>query len=345
MRLPPAKLALAALTMGLGLAVGGTLAPAGQLRDAYGKVPLHFQPNVGQTDPQVKFLARDRGYALFLTPAEAVLVLQRSGAPGRLSPSLENRLTRGGVPPDMAKAAQEPETAVVRMQFAGADAATKLVGLDELPGRVNDFRGADPARWRRNIPTYARVAYRQLYPGIDLVFYGNQRQLEYDLVVAPGADPGAIALQFAGAERATVGAQGDLVLTVKGGELRWQKPVIYQEREGVRRPVAGGYALRGPNRVGFRVAAYDASRPLVIDPVLAYSTYLGGAGADSAGAIAVDAAGNAYVAGDTRSTDFPTINPIQAAHSDPRSGDVFVTKLDAAGTTLPPVEFRWMVHQ
>ena len=317
-------------------AIEGARAAVGEARavpalQAYGRLPLQFQPHDGQTDPPVKFLARDRGYALFLTPAEAVLVLHRgvfSGTPSLL----ESRLAPGSLRSAPAKPAQEPETAVVRMQFVGADPATKMVGLDELPGKVNYFRGADPARWRSNVPTYARVAYRQLYPGIDLVFYGNQKQLEYDLVVAPGADPGAVALQLDGVETVSVNAQGDLMLKLAGGEIRWRKPVIYQEVDGLREPVAGRYVLKGLKRVGFHVATYDTSRPLVIDPVLAYSTYLGGSTREYAGGIAVDAAGNAYVTGTTRSADFPTANSLQGPS--PEVWDVFVAKLDAAGSAL-----------
>ena len=167
---------------------------------------------------------------------------------------------------------------------------------------------------------------------MDLLYYGNQRQLEYDLVVEPGADPDAIALSFEGVEELRIDAQGDLLLDTPGGEVRQHKPLVYQEVEGVRREIAGTYVLNGRRRVGFQVAAYDASQPLIIDPVLSYSTYLGGSGDDRGTGIAVDSSGNAYVTGFTSSINFPTANPIQPANGG--SFDAFVTKLNAAGNGL-----------
>ncbi|TMI11754.1 MAG: hypothetical protein E6H40_03915, partial [Betaproteobacteria bacterium] len=164
--------------------------------------------------------------------------------------------------------------------------------------------GKDPAKWRTNVPTYAKVHYRAVYPGIDLVYYGNQRQLEYDFVVAPGADPNRIVLGFQGAERLEINAEGELVLHAGGEVIHQRVPVIYQEIDGVRTKIEGRYVLKDAHRVGFQVAAYDPSRPLVIDPTLVYSTYLGGSGGDVGHGIAVDAAGAAYVTGLTGSADF-----------------------------------------
>jgi hypothetical protein len=178
-------------------------------------------------------------------------------------------------------------------------------GLEELPGKANYFIGSDPAKWRTNIPTYAKVHYRDVYLGIDLLYYGNQRQLEYDFVVAPGADPKKIVLGFEGADKLEIDAQGDLVLHTADGQIRQKKPLIYQEVDGVRTEIEGSYILKGANRFGFTVAAYDVNRPLIIDPVvLSYSTYLGGSGVDQGHGIAVDASGSAYVVGGSGSTDF-----------------------------------------
>src|SRR5262249_31008640 len=165
-----------------------------------------------------------------------------------------------------------------------------------------------PAQWRTNVPTYAKVRYEAIYPGVDLVYYGNQRQFEYDFVVAPGADPGVITLAFEGPQTLDIDAQGDLVFQVAGGDLRLRRPLVYQEIDGSRRLVAARYVLDSGTRVGVQLAAYDRTRPLIIDPVLAYSTYLGGSGADIARGIAADKAtpGVVYVTGETDSTNFPT---------------------------------------
>src|SRR5207244_1840388 len=189
-------------------------------------------------------------------------------------------------------------------------------------------------KWRTNVPTYARVEYRDIYPGVNLVYFGDQRQLEYDFVVRPGASPKAITLGFQGADKLEVDAQGDLVLHTAVGAIRQRRPFVYQEVGGARREIAGGYVLRGAGRVGFQVAAYDRSQPLVIDPVLSYATYLGGSRNDTAYGIAVDASGNAYVAGITDSTDFPTTAGAFQPTFGGGSGDAFVTKLAPTGSAL-----------
>jgi hypothetical protein len=281
-----------------------------------GPMPMTFEPNQGQADAAVKFLARGRGYGLFLTPTETVLVLAPAG-PGR---------TRGSL---VVAPAADP--VVVRMRLVGADPEATIAGVDPLPGRSHYLLG-EPGRWRRSVPSFARVQYTGVYPGVSLVFYGTERQLEYDFVVAPGADPAAVALAFDGVDGVRLDGDGDLVLATSAGELRLRRPVIYQEADGERRPVEGGYVLDG-DRVRFRVAAWDASRPLVIDPVLGYSTFLGGSSDDQGFGIAIDSAGNAYVTGSTISSNFPVSSaPVQAT----RAGvtDAFVTKLSPGGTLL-----------
>ena len=203
-----------------------------------------------------------------------------------------------------------------------------------MPGKTNYFIGNDPSKWRKDVPTYAKVKYEAVYPGVDVVYYGAQgRELEYDFIVAPGADPKAIKLSFEGADKLEMNEQGDLVLRLAGKPIHLRKPVVYQEKNGVRQEIASNYAPAGAREVGIDIAAYDASRPLVIDPVLAYSTYLGGSGQDAGLEIAVNAHGSAFVTGLTTSLDFP---PAPAA---PRLGpgggyDAFVVKLNAAGSAF-----------
>jgi hypothetical protein len=274
-----------------------------EVEAAYGKLPLSFEANRGQTDDQVKFLSRGHGYGLYLTATETVLRLRS-------------------------------ESSVLRMKFLGANPRPQVAGVDLLPGKTNYFIGNDPRKWRKDVPTYAKVKYEAVYPGVDVVYYGAQgRELEYDFIVAPGADPKAIKLSFEGADKMELNDQGDLVLRLAGKPIHLRKPVVYQEKNGVRQEIASNYAPAGAREVGIDIAAYDASRPLVIDPVLAYSTYLGGSGQDAGLEIAVNAHGSAFVTGLTTSLDFP---PAPAA---PRLGpgggyDAFVVKLNAAGSAF-----------
>src|SRR3989442_681315 len=292
--------------------------------EAYAKGPLYFEANRGQTDPQVKFLSRSTRHTLFLASTEAVLVFTKLEHP-RKSEGQDAKARLGR----LGKATQP----VLRMTFLGANPAARVAGREELPGKSNYFIGNDPTKWRTNLPTYAKVRYDDLYPGVDLIYYGTQRQLEHDFVVRPCADPSLIALGFQGADKLEVDAQGDLVLHTSAGAIRQRKPVIYQEVEGVRREIHGGYVLKDPHQIGFQIAAYDRSRPLVIDPVLFYSTYLGGSGSEEGLGIAVDTAGNAYVTGPTYSTNFPTT---PGAFQTTFGGDIdaFVTKLNPIGSAL-----------
>ena len=279
---------------------------AGQprLSVSYGKLPLSFEVNRGQSDERVKFLARGQGYSLFLTPTEAVLSLRDRGQPAR-----------GG-----AHAARRREQHTRNSR----DSIRCLA-------RATTSSATTPSDGSATCRTTRRVKYAGVYPGIDLVYYGNQRQLEYDLVVAPGADPARIALAFDGVRKLSLDPHGNLVLETSQGDLVQHKPVIYQDIGGTRQPVDGRYVLRASHRVGFQVARYDTTRPLVIDPVLTYSTYLGGGGNDVGNAIAVDGAGNAYVTGATTSTNFPGAGASAIQPMLNGSVDVFVTKLNAAG--------------
>jgi hypothetical protein len=284
--------------------------------DSYGKLPLHFEANLGQTHGDVHFLSRGSGYVLYLTSNEAVFVLKTPNPGAR----------RG------AHEKPRASTTVLRMAIVDSNPRPQISGLDALPAKVNYFVGKDPAKWRSNVSTFARLHYRDVYPGIDLFYYGNQRQLEYDFIVAPGADPRRILLDFVGADALEIDAEGDLILHTGARPVRLQKPSIYQEKGGKRQEIAGRYAVHGANRVGFEVADYDRSRPLVIDPVFRfYSTYLGG---ERGEAIAVDRRGNAYITGFAGSTDFPTTPGAFQPNAAGGDFDAFVTKVNPQGTRI-----------
>ena len=241
------------------------------------------------------------------------------GAPGRNGPA-----------PDPC-ATPQPER-VISLGLVGANTQATVVGQDELPGTANYLVGNDPNQWHTDIPTYASVTYQNVYPGVDMVFHGQQDALEYDFDVQPGSDPRAIQMSIAGADQVSMDAQGDLLLTAGDATLTAQPPNIYQEIDGQQQEVAGQYQLLGGNTIGFTLGSYDTTQPLVIDPVIIYSTYLGGNGSDAAYGLAVDSSGDTYVAGETSSTNFPTANPYQGTLAG--NYDAFVSKLNAAGTAL-----------
>jgi len=321
-----------------------------RLQEGYGRLPMSFEPNVGQTAEEVKYLARGPGYTLFLTGQEAVLALRPSRPGERFDPegpdgydvlarpglerlahrnaTRKQEETPGASDPAQEGEASESNGAVVRMRLSGPthNPTPTISGLERLPGISNYFIGKDPHNWHTNIPNFSQVAYRDVYPGIDLVYYGNPGQLEYDFVLSPGADPSAIQIVFQGADSMRVTDDGDLVLKVNGGELVQRAPKIYEVIEGKPRPVDGRYVVLESERkatiafasgthaegvrVGFRIAAISPSGTLVIDPVIDYSTFLGGTNTEYVSAIAVDRDGNAYVTGYTRSNDFPKVNPL-----------------------------------
>lgn len=273
---------------------------------AYGKLPLIFEQNEGQTAAEVDFLARGQGYTLFLTGESAVLSLASSDETG----------------------------AALYMNLVGANSESRPEGLEILPGTSNYFKGSDPAQWQTNITQYAKVRYDDAWPGIDVVYYGRQGRLEFDFVVEAGVNPDQIRMAVVGAEAMAI-KDGALVMETPGGEVVQQKPVIYQEQEGKRFKIDGDYILLADNRIGFKIGAYDKSQTLVIDPVLLYSTLIGGTastGSESVTDIELDADGNAYITGVTNSADFP--NTTIGNHGPAGSQDAFVAKLSADGTTL-----------
>jgi Putative Ig domain/Beta-propeller repeat len=286
-----------------------------QVAQGYGDLPLSFEANQGQADARVRFLSRGNGYTFYLKSSEAVLTFSPEPMPG----------------------AKNAQPVVLRMQLADADSQAQVDGIDPLPGRSNYFFGKDPSQWRTGVPTFRKVAYQGIYPGINLVFYGNQRQLEYDFVVAPGADPGAIKLVVDGALKLAVQADGSLLLHSVGGDVRLLAPRIYQDIEkGVKHEIAGGWHLAGNNTASFLVATYDHSKALVIDPVLTYSSFLGGSEKNTVNRIVVDAAGNAYVAGFTAPGDFPAApTPLASSFGGgTASRGAFVAKIDPTGSNL-----------
>lgn len=301
--------------IGLGLALNttqGTSPRASQnpktWSSRYARLPLSFEANHGQTDSRVKFLARGQNYTLFLTGHEAVLSLS-SGKSGRTSK-------------------QPDSSAVVRLRLLGSAPAVHVSGQDLQPGTSNYFLGNNPRQWHTGIPNYAKVRYHQVYPGIDLVYHGNDGQLENDFVVSAGSDPNLIRIGLAGVDAFRLDRSGNLVLKVDGGEVQLRKPRAFQGKNEV--PVS--YALGAGNEVGLKLEAYDRHQQLVIDPVLAYSTYFGGSGGDIGYGIAVDSSGNAYVTGISNSANFPT-SPGSQSGTSGGGADAFVIKLNPAGST------------
>ena len=223
---------------------------------------------------------------------------------------------------------------VVSILLEGAAVPSTPDGLEPVPGRVNYLIGCDPAKWVRNLPRYARVRYDQVYPGVDLVCYGRDGRFEYDFIVGPGADPGAIRLKIEGADRVDIDKDGRLVLALPGGWLIHRAPVVYQETDQGRRQLPGRFVLLADNRFGFAVDDYNPDLPLVIDPILDYSTYLGGRSDEAGLAVAVDSQGRAVAAGRTTSADFPATAGVLQGDLVDGASDAFVARLNADGTGL-----------
>lgn len=286
---------------------------------AYGNLPLSFEANQGQTDGRAKFLSRGNGYAIFLTPDDVVLRL-RNG---------ERESGRAGESAFVGR-----RSSVLRMKLVGANHSPRIVGLGKMSGRSNYFIGNDPKRWRTDVANFARVKYESVYAGVDLIWHGDQRQIEYDFVIAPGADPGWVKLSFAGADLMTIDGEGALVLRIDGQHVRLLKPKAWQEQNGHPCEIACDYRIGRNNQIEFRLGEYDASNTLVIDPVIVYSTYFGGTGVESGLGVAVDGAGNAYVCGSTVSTDFPAQNAVQPNKGGGTTSDAFVLKLNPSGSSV-----------
>jgi uncharacterized repeat protein (TIGR01451 family) len=300
-----------------------------QARALVAGLPLMFEPNQGQanldaTDPRVKFVARGSGYSLALGSEGAILTLahRESKTPSR----------------------QNPATHVesLGMKLLGANPNAKVAAADELPGKSNYLLGNDPAKWRRDVPQFARVRYEDVYPGINLVFYGNQGQLEYDFQVAPHADAAQAELEFDGAKKLEL-KDGALIISAKNGSVRLEAPQVYQQIAGRREPVEGKFVLRGAHRAGFAIGNYDHSRELVIDPLLTFATYFGGSGEELNNYVAVDQSFNIYLAGSTTSANLPVLAALSTNVDQPTiagTENVYIAKiLPPAGSNVAQLQY------
>lgn len=301
------------------------------LHKGFGKLPLSFIRNDGQLDEKVRYYEKSRGRATYFTNAGVYI-----------------SLTKGLKKEGKKLTIQNPQSETVGLIPLGANKHPEIFAETPLDGRVNYFIGNDPAKWKSGIPTYKSVFYKGIYEGVDMRFYGNNEHLEYDIVVNPGASPSRVQLSYRGVDGLRVTERGDLEICLKGGMLIQKRPYVYQEIDGKRVEVEGRFKVQSTNSetrnpkskirnpkfvYGFQVASYNKNYPLVIDPVLEYSTYLGGSGYDVGNGIAVDDSGNVYVTGETESADFPMANSIYESY---RGGtyDVFVIKLNASGSAL-----------
>ena len=332
----PISLFLALALIGLSMPARGPHAdsvPASQHSNGiqFTRPPLRFEINEGQTDPQVRFTARGSEGITFLTSEGAVFQVSRA-------------VMRVDLSADLKKARTDHdegtfESSFVQLKTIGANPNARASGMERLPGATNYFIGNDKRNWRTNVAGYAKVKYEDVYPGIDLVYYDNgEGALEYDFIVAPGADPNRIALSIEGADEVKLDPSGDLVIKAPTGEIRQHAPLIYQEIEGKRKKIAGHYRMTkaetGKQDLAFALGAYDTNKPLVIDPQVIYATYLGGTststiGNEGARGVAVDSSGSVYIVGTTQSANFPTKNPAQGVLQG--FTEAFITKLDANG--------------
>lgn len=277
-----------------------TVTPAARerIRAAYGALPLAFEANQGQSDPRVKYIARGNGYTTFLTANQAVFAVSSAAQSARIG-----------------------------MQLLGANSDAEIAARNELPGRINYYIGNDRSKWQQGVKQYSAVTYREVYPGVNLSFHGNQRQLEFDFIVSPGANPAPIEVGFTGTRTIATDAAGNLMLSSAAGDVMLHKPVAYQEKNGQREPVDAGFVLQANNKVGFELGRYDHSRQLVIDPSVVYASYLGGSDDDEAFAIAVDSSGDAYITGQTKS---PTFDGLPAGPN----FDVFVSEFNPTANSI-----------
>jgi hypothetical protein len=328
--LPGRKTSIAStVSLGSSASLPYSVTPAAQSRiqASYASLPLAFEPNLGQTDPQVKYLARGHGYTLFLTANDAVFSLHSRSDLGEAS--------KVGQSPTPAVNGvrqhknQKDSTAVVHMHLVGANATAALAASGAMPGTSNYFIGKDQSKWRSGVARYARVFYQNVYPGVEMAFHGAGRELEFDFVLAPGANPAPIGFQFSGNRGMKTDDSGDLIISSAAGNVLLRKPVAYQEQNGARQLVHARFVLKAANQISFELGTYDRSRELVIDPSVSYATYLGGVGSDEGLGIAFDNSGNAFVTGETASTNFPITGSTVL-----RGVDAFVTKISADGKNL-----------
>jgi hypothetical protein len=292
----------------------------GRVRATLDALPLAFEANQGQTDPQVKYTARGNGYSVFLTANDTVFAITSAKHPAARPSRIPGMHSQ-------PQATEKMRSAAIDMRLVGGNLKPEIVAGNEVPGVINYYAGSDPKNWHTGVKQYSSVSYRDVYPGVNMVFHGAQRQLEFDFVVSPGADPKTIGLGFKGAQKLATDASGNLVLASSGGEVVLHKPVAYQEKDGKREIVEAAFQVKSGNEVGLNLGDYDRGQELVIDPSLSYATYLGGGDEDEAYALTVDGSGNAYVTGQTKSITF-------GGKPAGPNFDVFVTKVNPTGTAL-----------
>lgn len=286
-------------------------------------LPLGFEANEGQTDPRVKYVARGDGYTVFLTGNETVFALNSSSRPHARP---RRRLSMQSSKPQTARKDKDQD-ARIGVRLVGANPNPRVMAGKELPGVTNYYLGSNPANWHEGVKQYADVSYREVYPGVDMFFHGEQKQLEFDFLVAAGANPDSIGMEFTGTSKLGTDGAGNLVLSSAAGDVVLHKPLAYQMRDGARAPVEVAFAVKSSERVALQLGKYDHDRELVIDPSLTYASYLGGAGEDEAYAIAVNSSGNAFVTGQTNSLTFEG-KPAGT------SFDVFVSEVNSSATGL-----------
>lgn len=311
---------------------GGVSVTTVSVQESYGELPLYFIENRGQMNARVKFYGKGTGHAIFFTQEGVILKFAKAK-------QLQDRGSKAEMR-DRELELQKREIKVIRLFPVGGNPSPKIVAEGLQEGKVNYLVGDDPIKWKTEIPTYHRVVYEEVYPGIDMEFYGSHRQLEYDVIAKPGADPTVIQLAYEGVQGLQLTESGALEVELGDGRLIQKKPTIYQEIEGKRLEVAGQFKLqrRGttkstmPWAYGFELASYDKDHTLIIDPLLSYSTYLAGSNFNGARAIAVDSAGCAYITGYTSSSDFPVLSANQQTYAG--YDDAYVTKLDASGSAM-----------
>jgi len=289
------------------------------ITQSYAKLPLAFEINQGQVKDLGKLVAHGVGSEIYLAGGEIILRVGNRATGRERTLSLASKMVRSGA---LSQKRRATSGKPIRVKFVGSN-PSKMSGLDELPGTVNYFIGKNPDNWHTNVKTYSKIKYEDVYPGIDQIFYGSSDHLEYDFVVSPGANPRAVKFRFSGQLDLSIDASGDLVVHTAGTqELRLHKPIAYQEINGARRAIPAQYVIKRNNQIGFEIGSYDQTRQLVIDPILSYSSYLGGAGDDAGFDIAVDGSGSAYVTGTTDSGEFSPLNGTNA----------FVAKFSPDGT-------------
>ncbi|MFW9929221.1 MAG: SBBP repeat-containing protein, partial [Candidatus Thorarchaeota archaeon] len=275
----------------------------------YSKLPIYFEPNHGQVDNYVDFISRTNDYTLLLSQSEVTLMLLNSKG--------------------------KTKNKKINFKILGSNPDSKIHGMGKEQGTTNYFLGADEKNWTTGVPNYSKVLCEDIYTGINLVYYGNKHSLEFDFIVAPGIDPGSIKLGFEGTNEISIDTKGNLILKADGGDVKLKSPIMYQEHNNIRNIIDGKFKLDDESIVSFKIDDYDTGIPLIIDPILVYSTYLGGSSSSTSSGITLDSQGNIYIAGSTRSLDFPTTNPFQPnLANDTLLTDVFITKFDPTGQNL-----------